>query len=157
MNKLDRSIITDLDNMPSLALDIAKSLKIGNVIELHGDLGAGKTTIAGMIINCLLEQPQIITSPTFNILHQYNSSDFIISHFDLYRINSISELEHLGLEEALQLGVSIIEWPDLARGFYRENSIITLRISFVKNQHSGAIDNNLREIKVIDKRVILTQ
>lgn len=109
MNKALKNI--SLDDLKVIAEEVAAGLKIGDVVCLEGDLGAGKTTFAGFLINSLLEKPEVITSPTFNLVHTYDTKIGKIWHFDMYRLKTPQEAYELGLEDALAHGISIIEWP----------------------------------------------
>jgi tRNA threonylcarbamoyl adenosine modification protein YjeE len=93
---------------------LARCLQSGDVVLLRGTLGAGKTTLIRAMIRAKLGEDTEVTSPTFTLLNHYPSADFDIWHYDLYRVESASELEELGLEEALDRGVLFIEWPDIA-------------------------------------------
>lgn len=106
--------ISSLGDTEKLAKKIASLLKAGDVIELIGDLGAGKTTFAKFLIRHLVGEDTEVTSPTFNIVQLYDARGFTIWHFDLYRLKSPHELFEIGLDEALDLGVSLIEWPEIA-------------------------------------------
>ena len=96
---MTNNIYKDLDlvGMKKVASEIATTLKIGDVVKLNGDLGAGKTTFAGFLINALLEKTEVVTSPTFNLLHEYKAPQGKIYHFDLYRLKSSDELENIGI------------------------------------------------------------
>jgi tRNA threonylcarbamoyladenosine biosynthesis protein TsaE len=84
-----------------------------DVVALHGTLGAGKTTLARGILHGLGHEGEV-TSPTFPIVQPYEPPDTRIPawHVDLYRIEAPQELEELGLDEARQEGVLLIEWPE---------------------------------------------
>ena len=105
--------IDSLEKTKSLAEKIAKITKLGDVIELQGDLGAGKTTFARYFINSLLSTEEEVLSPTFNLVHTYDAKDFTIWHFDLYRLKHENEAEELGITDAFTNGVCIIEWPQI--------------------------------------------
>lgn len=95
----------------ALAITLAPHLRVGDVIALHGDLGAGKTTFARALIRALLNAPDMdVPSPTFTIVQTYDAPQFSIWHFDMYRIEDESELEELGLDETID-GLTLIEWP----------------------------------------------
>lgn len=94
------------------AKSLSRNLKAGDVIAFSGDLGSGKTFVCREIIKNLCGYNSEVQSPTFNILKTYQSPNFIIYHFDLYRLKSLNELYELGLEEAFY-GVCLIEWPDI--------------------------------------------
>jgi tRNA threonylcarbamoyladenosine biosynthesis protein TsaE len=88
-------------------------VRTGDVIALHGDLGAGKTELARAIIRAAAGDPELIVpSPTFTLVEVYDTPDGAIWHFDLYRIDAPEQVWELGLEEALADGMSLIEWPE---------------------------------------------
>ncbi len=95
----------------ALAKRIAPLLKAGDVIALNGDLGAGKTTFSRALIQTLLDNPNLdVTSPTFTLVQTYESPNFPIWHYDMYRIEDETELDELGFEDTID-GLAIIEWP----------------------------------------------
>lgn len=106
--------LSSLQETDNFAKCLSPHLAIGDVVELKGDLGAGKTALARCIINNLSGSDADVTSPTFNIVQLYDTLDFTIWHFDLYRLKSPHELVEIGLDEALSGGVSLIEWPEIA-------------------------------------------
>lgn len=94
--------------------DLALALKAGDCVALRGDLGAGKSTLARALIRAVADDPQLdVPSPTFTLVQTYELR-LRISHFDLYRLGDVSELDELGLDEALDQGVALIEWPERA-------------------------------------------
>lgn len=105
--------IDSFEETKALAEKISKITKLGDVIELRGDLGAGKTTFAKYFINSLLYKEEEILSPTFNLVHTYDTKDFTIWHFDLYRLKHENEAEELAIIDAFSNGVCIIEWPQI--------------------------------------------
>lgn len=94
-----------------LASRLARAARRGDVIALHGDLGAGKTTFARAFIAALSGMPVEVPSPTFTLVQIYETAPLQIWHFDLYRLQRAEEAYELGFEEALEHGVSVIEWP----------------------------------------------
>ena len=89
----------------------------GDCLMLEGDLGAGKTTFARGFVGALCDVEDEVVSPTFTLAQTYPArSGGTVWHFDLYRLKSPVELDEIGLEDALASGISLIEWPDLARG-----------------------------------------
>jgi len=95
----------------SLGRRIAKLLRAGDAVTLAGTLGAGKTVMARAIIRHFLPNEEV-PSPTFTLVQTYETPGFVISHIDLYRLKSRNEARELGLDEALERGVLLIEWPD---------------------------------------------
>ncbi|MEP1144812.1 MAG: tRNA (adenosine(37)-N6)-threonylcarbamoyltransferase complex ATPase subunit type 1 TsaE [Henriciella sp.] len=105
--------LPDLAATATLAEKLAPRLKRGDVIALHGGLGAGKTTFSRALISALLGQATEVPSPTYTLVQTYDGPAFPIFHFDLYRLNSPDEVDELGWEDT-QDGLALIEWPDRA-------------------------------------------
>ena len=97
-----------------LGRKIGKLLKQGDVIALIGNLGAGKTVIAGGLCCGLGVKEDYITSPTYTIINQYDGK-IPVYHIDLYRLKNLDELYNLGWDEYIYgHGTCIIEWADKA-------------------------------------------
>ncbi|WP_419907126.1 tRNA (adenosine(37)-N6)-threonylcarbamoyltransferase complex ATPase subunit type 1 TsaE [Hoeflea sp.] len=97
-----------------LGQDLALALKPGDCLALQGDLGAGKSTLARALIRTVAADPALdVPSPTFTIVQSYDLC-IRIAHYDLYRITGPDELVELGLDEALDDGAVLIEWPENA-------------------------------------------
>ncbi|PSJ62172.1 tRNA (adenosine(37)-N6)-threonylcarbamoyltransferase complex ATPase subunit type 1 TsaE [Pseudaminobacter soli (ex Li et al. 2025)] len=97
-----------------LGEDLALALRRGDVLALHGDLGAGKTTLARSLIRALAGDPELeVPSPTFTLVQVYEGR-LPIQHFDLYRLSSEEELDELGFDDALEQGAALVEWPEKA-------------------------------------------
>jgi len=94
------------------AVALAKRLQPGDVILLEGGIGAGKTHFARSLIQSLLTTPEDVPSPTFTLVQMYDTPDFEIWHADLYRLTDPNEAIELGLEEAFETAVCLVEWPD---------------------------------------------
>jgi tRNA threonylcarbamoyladenosine biosynthesis protein TsaE len=85
-----------------------------HVIALSGELGAGKTRLAQAICEGYGVRDQV-TSPTFALIHRYESARSPVYHVDLYRLKGLQESAALGLEEILaDAALAIVEWPDRA-------------------------------------------
>ena len=95
-----------------LARKIADRLRIHDVILLKGELGTGKSVFARSLIQALCGEETEVPSPTFTLVQTYDALDFTLWHFDLYRLNSGEEVYELGIEDAFDTGVSLIEWPE---------------------------------------------
>ena len=92
---------------------------------LTGNLGAGKTFFASCFIPEFLKMNESVSSPTFSISQYYHSNlaKAPLWHFDLYRLEYVSEVEETGLVEALEQGVTLIEWSDIAQYYLPEDRI----------------------------------
>ncbi len=91
---------------------MAAGLRVGDVICLWGPLGAGKTTLARGLIRALTSPDEEIPSPTFTLVQIYEGPRLALAHFDLYRLNRSDEVDELGLEDAIDQGAAVIEWPE---------------------------------------------
>ena len=126
MNKV--LVLSSLDETKQLAEKIASFLTEENnypiSIHLSGDLGTGKTTLVKEVLNYLGIE-NFINSPTFTLIEPYEINDLKIFHIDLYRVEKITELSAIGLEEYLQEANSInfIEWPERGSGFLKDPDI----------------------------------
>ena len=100
----------------ALGVAVARALRAGEAVCLWGPLGAGKTTLARGLIGALQRVPEEVPSPTFTLVQIYEGTDFPLAHFDLYRLNSVEETRELGLDEALEDGAAVIEWPERLEG-----------------------------------------
>lgn len=95
-----------------LGKKIAQKLKIGDILVLTGDLGSGKTKLTeGILTYFGLENE--ISSPTFTIVNEYQTKDFPIYHFDVYRLNDCDEFLAIGGDEYFEKGVAIVEWGEM--------------------------------------------
>lgn len=97
----------------NLAIKLAQTLAKGDIVAFSGDLGSGKTFFCRQIIQFFCGSSTNVISPTFNLLQTYKTKDFTIFHFDLYRLKISEEIYELGIEEALQNNLCLIEWPEL--------------------------------------------
>lgn len=107
-------VSTSTEDTHRIAAALAVQCGVGDCIALSGDLGTGKTTFARGFIRTLSLLEEEVVSPTFTLVQTYKASSGLpIWHFDLYRLVSPREVQAIGLEEALQTGITLIEWPQL--------------------------------------------
>jgi tRNA threonylcarbamoyl adenosine modification protein YjeE len=101
----------------ALAEDVAAALAPGDLVALSGALGAGKSTLARALIRALADDPALeVPSPTFTLVQSYAAGRLAVAHADLYRLGDESELDEIGLDEALAAGAVLVEWPERAAG-----------------------------------------
>ena len=99
-----------------LAKNFSKILKKGDVVFFHGEIGIGKTTFIRHLVNTLQKKNYLnlteVTSPTFNLVNEYDVGIFVIQHYDLYRLKSSDETKNIGLLENQKEIITLIEWPE---------------------------------------------
>lgn len=125
-------ISNDVNQTHIFAEQLAKTVKCPLVVNLVGDLGAGKTTFTQGFLKALGVKENI-TSPTFTLLNEYQTQ-FPIYHFDMYRIEDPSETQQLGFDEYFDLntlnGITLVEWasntPHLLPKNYMQINIIKI-------------------------------
>ena len=122
--------ITNIDNINITVKKFISAIGENKVIAFYGKMGAGKTTF----IKALCEElgvRDVITSPTFAIVNEYNASTQSIFHFDFYRKKKIEEVYDMGYEDYIYSGnLCLIEWPELIEELLPED---TLRVTIEQN------------------------
>jgi tRNA threonylcarbamoyladenosine biosynthesis protein TsaE len=110
----NRLFIADAQAMRDLGADLATQAKPGDVIFLHGNLGAGKTTLSRGFLQALGVKGSI-KSPTFSLVESYQVHEMRIFHLDLYRIDDPRLLDDIGLEDYFMPdAICLVEWPEKA-------------------------------------------
>jgi tRNA threonylcarbamoyladenosine biosynthesis protein TsaE len=129
-------VLDDAQATEDFGLRLAPHLRSGDVVALYGTLGAGKTTLARGILRGLGHEGDV-TSPTFPIVQTYEPPDtkLPVWHVDLYRIEKAGEFDELGLDEAHEGGVLLIEWPERMPLLWPE----TLRLMLVVEEGGRAL------------------
>lgn len=133
-------IIDNVDKTINLGVEIGKRAQSGDIICLIGDLGTGKTHITkGIAIGLGIQDH--ITSPTFNIVNEYNGRHKLY-HFDVYRVNDPDEIEAIGFDEYIfGDGVTIIEWANYIEELIpKEHIKITIEKLLDKGENFRKID-----------------
>ena len=123
--------ISSEETTKELAKDLTHYLKGGEIIYLYGEMGVGKTTFVRYLINQFQKDKKLhiteVTSPTFNLLNEYDINDLVIKHYDLFRLKDESEIINLDLFENNQNTITLIEWPQLIS---KNKSIKTIDLIF---------------------------
>ena len=99
-----------------IAKNFSKIIKKGDVVFFHGEIGVGKTTFIRHLVNSFQFKnhlnPTEVTSPTFNLVNEYDVGIFTIQHYDLYRLTTSDETKNIGLLENQKEVLTLIEWPE---------------------------------------------
>ena len=115
-DKLDLSSEKKTEEFASKFL---KKIKPGCSIFLYGEIGVGKTTFIRYLINKFQKINKLeiteITSPTFNLLNEYQINEFKINHYDLFRLKSVEETKNLNLFDDSKNTINLIEWPQMVK------------------------------------------
>jgi len=123
----------DLSRSEEFSARLAPLLRTGDILAFEGDLGAGKTALCRMIIHALGFQEDV-PSPTFNLVQTYeppldDQKTPAVWHMDMYRLESPEEAFELGIDEAFETALCLIEWPSkLGPYLPREHLLLTLEI-----------------------------
>ena len=123
--------ISSEETTRELAKNFSNYLNGGEIIFLYGEMGVGKTTFVKYLINQLLVKKNLqtteVTSPTFNLLNEYEIDNLIIKHYDLFRLKNESEIKNLDLFDQNKNTITLIEWPELIE---KENVKKTIDLVF---------------------------
>ena len=134
-------IISSEKKTDDLASQLLKKLKPGNIVFLYGEMGVGKTTFVRYLINKFQENNNLkmteITSPTFNLLNEYQLHKIKINHYDLFRIKSNREIKDLGLFENNNNSITLIEWPEIIEK--KPKNLIELTFEYEKDHSSRSV------------------
>ncbi len=99
-----------------IGADIADKLTLPSCIYLDGAMGAGKTTLCKAIL-AKLGYTGTVTSPTYNLIQEYEIAQGVVQHMDLYRLQDPEELEFLAIEDLwTENSLFLIEWPEKGEG-----------------------------------------
>ena len=140
--------ISSEETTKELANNFSNYLKGGEVIFLYGEMGVGKTTFVKYLINQLLIKKNLqtteVTSPTFNLLNEYEVDKLIIKHYDLFRLKNESEIKNLDLFDQNKNTITLIEWPELIE---KENVKKTIDLVF---NYENELNNRSVKIDGLD-------
>lgn len=131
-------VLKNLKETKKYAKLFYKTLQGGEVVLLNGDLGAGKTTFTQYLAKSMGIK-QMVTSPTFTLIQEYQGKQFKLIHCDMYRIEEESEVIEMGLEDILYSGnkkqIIIIEWPEKIPNVLK--NIKTINITIEKGENDS--------------------
>ena len=100
----------------SIAKKISLKVNKGDVLFFFGEIGVGKTTFIRYLINNIQKKNRLklteVTSQTFNLLNEYKVKDFLIEHYDLFRLKNTNEMKKIGLLESGKNVLTLVEWPE---------------------------------------------
>ncbi len=133
--------LPDLAATAALAARIADGLAPGDVVALHGGLGAGKTTLARAILAALGYRGEV-PSPTFAIIELYEppALRLAVVHADFYRLTAPAQADEIGLDEYRQGAALLAEWPDRAGGFAHEPGCLTIRMETMEKGRRAIVE-----------------
>lgn len=137
--------ISSLKDLHKFTNKISQIILPGDYLFLFGEIGVGKTTFARQLINVFELKNNIkkseVPSPTFNILFEYELKDFIIKHYDLYRLKNEEEIKNLELFEIEEKNITLIEWPELIKN--KPTNRIDLFFKYTKDMKQRVLDIKL--------------
>ena len=137
--------ITSEKSTRELAEKLTSYFKGGEYVFLYGEMGVGKTTFVKYFINKFQTDEKLklteVTSPTFNLLNEYETNNFTIKHYDLFRIKNIKEIKDLNIFEKKEKIITIVEWPQLLKN---SNKTKSLDLLFT---YENELKNRIVEIK----------
>ena len=137
--------ITSEKSIRELAEKLTSYFLGGEYIFLYGEMGVGKTTFVKYFINKLQTDERLklteVTSPTFNLLNEYETNNFVIKHYDLFRIKNTSEIKDLDIFENNKKNITLVEWPQLIKN---NNKVKSIDLLF---KYENELKNRTVEIK----------
>jgi len=115
----DKIILSTEKKTKELAKKFIKKLSLGDIVFLYGEIGVGKTTFVRYLINGLQKEKNLklteVTSPTFNLINEYEINQTKINHYDLFRIKSLNEIKNLDLFNDRLNSITLVEWPQIIK------------------------------------------
>ncbi len=124
-----------------LANKFSEKIKPGNTVFLYGEMGVGKTTFIRYLVNRFQKKYNLeiteVTSPTFNLLNQYQIDKITIDHYDLFRLKSAEEIKNLDIFEDNINTITLIEWPQIIKE--KPKSLIELNFEYGKNHQNRSV------------------
>ena len=113
----DKIILNSEKDTKEFAENLLSKIKPNYKVFIYGEMGVGKTTFIKYLVNAFQQKNKIktteVTSPTFNLLNQYDVNKFVVNHYDLFRLKNDGELNNLGLFKDNSNTITLIEWPEI--------------------------------------------
>ncbi|MCL4170157.1 UNVERIFIED_CONTAM: hypothetical protein GTU68_026091 [Idotea baltica] len=135
-NRVEKTFLDSEEDTLAFGALLSERLKNGGLVFLHGDLGAGKTTLARGLLRSLGFEGAI-RSPTYTLVERYPTKIGLVCHYDLYRMADPEELEFLGAREDFGSGnLCLIEWPERGKGWLG-NPILDIYLTFSTQPHES--------------------
>ena len=135
-----KNIIRSADEMEALGAALVEDLSTPAIIYLHGDLGAGKTTLVRGALRGLGHKG-LVKSPTFTLVETYSFDSLEAYHFDLYRISDPEELDYIGIREFCSgSNICFIEWPNLGKSLVPK-ATMEISIEYIPEGRQVSIQN----------------
>ena len=142
--KSDKIDLSSEKETEELASTFLKKIKPGCFIFLYGEIGVGKTTFIRYLINQFQKLNKLeiteVTSPTFNLLNEYQINDFKINHYDLFRLKSSEEIKNLDLFEDNKNTITLVEWPQIIKE--KPKNLIELVFEYGKDHKTRSVQIN---------------
>ena len=139
--KSDKIDLSSEKETEELASAFIKKIKPGCFIFLYGEIGVGKTTFIRYLINQFQKLNKLeiteVTSPTFNLLNEYQINDFKINHYDLFRLKSSEEIKNLDLFEYNKNTITLVEWPQIIKE--KPKNLIELVFEYGKDHKTRSV------------------
>ena len=139
--KSDKIELSSEKNTEELAAKFLNKIKPGNIIFLYGEIGVGKTTFVRYLVNRFQKENKLeiteVTSPTFNLLSEYQINQIKINHYDLFRLKSSEEINNLDLFGDSKNSITLIEWPQMIKE--KPKNLIELFFEYEKNHQTRSI------------------
>ena len=139
--KSDRIDLSSEKETEELASTFLKKIKPGCFIFLYGEIGVGKTTFIRYLINQFQKLNKLeiteVTSPTFNLLNEYQINDVKINHYDLFRLKSAEEIKNLDLFEDNKNTITLVEWPQIIKE--KPKNLIELVFEYGKDHKTRSV------------------
>ena len=139
--KSDKIELSSEKNTEELAAKFLNKIKPGNIIFLYGEIGVGKTTFVRYLVNKFQKENKLeiteVTSPTFNLLSEYQINQIKINHYDLFRLKSSEEINNLDLFGDSKNSITLIEWPQMIKE--KPKNLIELFFEYEKDHQTRSI------------------